>query len=290
MHENAVPLDPFVSTIRTWWSSEARELPWRSVRDPWAIHLSEVMAQQTQLDRVVPKWKQFLERFPTVEAASRARAGELIELWDGLGYNRRALLLHRCAQEIVATYGGKYPRSLDELLALPGIGPYTARAIQAFAFELDVAVLDTNVGRVLARLTGKSLTASNAQALADSLVPAGAGWEWNQALLDFGAMVCTKRTPGCVTCPARAICTWHGVGVDPAEGSAGVSVRQSAFEGSDRQARGRLIIHLRQGSVTRSEAIELIDLTEEPDRAEQIIGSLESDGMVIEHQGRLQLP
>jgi len=161
------------------------------------------MAQQTQVDRVIPKWHAFLERFPTPSAAAEATAGEVIELWDGLGYNRRALHLHSCAQVLANDYGGTFPTTLAELLALPGVGPYTARAVQAFAFELDVAVVDTNVGRVIARVTNKTHTLADVQREADELVPPGKGWEWNQALLDFGASVCTKRAPSCQTCPAR---------------------------------------------------------------------------------------
>jgi len=270
------------STVRSWWPDVARDLPWRVSRDPWEVLVSEVMAQQTQVDRVVPKWIAFLERFPTVHDAALANAGELIQLWDGLGYNRRALLLHRCACEVVSTHDGDFPDDLDSLLALPGIGPYTARAVLAFAFERDVAVVDTNVGRVLARIAGVSLSARQVQVSADGLVPLGAGWEWNQALLDFGATVCTKRSPKCARCPVHTMCSWAGVGPDPAVGSAAVSVRQSRFDGSDRQGRGRLIAALRDGALSRVDALAALGFgADADDRAARVLASLVRDQMVV---------
>src|SRR5262249_802442 len=147
------------------WSAESRrDLPWRRTRDPWAILVSELMLQQTQVARVVPRYEEFLDRFPTAAACASADVGDVITMWAGLGYNRRAVNLHRCAGAVVSSHGGSLPDSLDALTALPGIGPYTARAVLAFAFERDVAVVDTNVGRVLARWDGRSLTAKEVQA------------------------------------------------------------------------------------------------------------------------------
>ena len=247
------------------------------------------MAQQTQVDRVIPKWTAFLERFPTVNDAAAARPGELIELWDGLGYNRRALYLHRFAVAVVEDHGGHIPDDLEQLVALPGVGPYTARAVLAFAFERDVAVVDTNVGRVLARLGGTSLTPVEAQQRADALVPVGSGWEWNQAILDFGATVCTKRAPACEQCVAFDRCRWQGSGPDPATGSAQVSGRQSKFLGSDRQARGRLVRALRNGSMTVSDAHGVLDLRD-VNRRDRVLSSLVRDGLVVERDGYLELP
>lgn len=275
--------------IRAWWPDIARPLPWRASRDPWEVVVSEVMAQQTQIDRVIPKWHAFLERFPTVEVAAGATAGEVIELWDGLGYNRRALNLHKCAQAVVAQHGGAFPSSLPELLALPGIGPYTARAILAFAFEHDVAVVDTNVGRVLARVTGATLCPKEAQAQADRLVPERAGWEWNQAILDFGAMICPKRAPKCSECPTRSLCAWAGVGPDPAVGSASVSAKQSTFEGSDRQARGELVRRLRSGPVLVVDVADVFDFGDET-RTSRVLESLLRDGLVVRDGDKLTLP
>ncbi len=233
-----------------WWEAARRDVPWRHTRDPWAVLVSEVMLQQTQVGRVAPRWQRFLERFPTTAACAVAGAGAVVEEWAGLGYNRRAVALHSCATAVEERHGGAFPDDLDALLALPGIGPYTARAVLAFAFERDVAVVDTNVGRVLARTAGQRLTARDAQARADALVPAGEGWAWNQAMLDLGAAVCAKRAPACERCPVAAACRWARAGrpqPDPAVGSHAVSRGQSRFAGSFRQGRARLLDAVRLG-------------------------------------------
>ena len=279
-----------VSGVRRWWPEVARDLPWRSVRDPWAILVSETMAQQTQVARVVPKWEAFLERLPTPTAAAEAGVAVVVELWDGLGYNRRAVQLHACAVAVAECHDGDVPDDLEALLALPGVGPYTARAVLAFAFEQDVAVLDTNVGRVLARWSGQSLAPKDAQALADELVPVGAGWEWNQALLDFGAMQCTKRSPACVECPLTFWCSWSGVGPDPAVGSAAVSTGQSRFEGSDRQGRGRLVAALRSGPVAGDDLAGAMGWPDDPRRARRVAETLIGDGLAVFQEGTWRLP
>lgn len=233
-----------------WWELTRRDLPWRSTRDPWAVLVSEVMLQQTQVDRVVPRWGRFLERFPTTSACVDAGVGAVVEEWAGLGYNRRAVALHACATAVEQHHGGAFPDDLRGLSSLPGIGPYTARAVLAFAFERDVAVVDTNVGRILARTAGRSLSGREAQDRADDLVPVGEGWAWNQAMLDLGATVCRKRTPRCEVCPVRGSCAWAAAGPDapdPAVGSHAVSRPQSRFEGSFRQGRARLLDAVRSG-------------------------------------------
>jgi len=234
-----------------WWEVTRRNLPWRHTRDPWTVLVSEVMLQQTQVDRVVPRWHRFLDRFPDVEACAAAGVGAVVQEWAGLGYNRRAVSLHGCAVAVVERHAGRFPDELDALLALPGIGAYTARAVLAFAFERDVAVVDTNVGRILARTAGRPLGAREAQVAADEMVPAGEGWAWNQAVLDLGATVCTRRSPRCERCPVVAGCAWGSSGCaepDPAVGSHAVSRGQSRFEGSFRQGRARLLDALRTGS------------------------------------------
>ena len=207
------------------------------------------MLQQTQADRVVPKWIEFLESFPTAAACARATLADVLRLWQGLGYPRRARNLRDASLLVVERHDGQLPDDLDALLALPGVGPYTARAVLAFAFEHDVAVVDTNIARVLARAGGERLTAKRAQAAADALVPAGHGWVWNQVFMDLGATVC-RPVPKCDGCPVRSACRWRlgGFAVpDPAVGSAGVSGRQAKFEGSDRQARGAVLRALQGG-------------------------------------------
>ena len=241
---------PDVEAVLAWSAGRRDELPWRQTRDPWAVLVSELMLQQTQVSRVVPRWHQFLDRFPTVTACASAPVGDVVTEWAGLGYNRRAVNLHRAAVEIVERHGGAVPQDLNELLVLPGLGPYTARAVLAFAFEHDVAVVDTNVGRILARQRGERLTARSAQTFADDIVPIGMGWSWNQGLLDLGALICTKRAPLCGECPTARSCKWFHSGAndpDPAIGSAAVSKGQSKFAGAFREGRARLLDVLRTG-------------------------------------------
>ena len=275
--------------LLVWAEPRLRDLPWRRTRDPWRVLVAEVMLQQTGVGRVLARYGQFCERFPTPEACAAAPAGAVIEEWRGLGYNRRAVHLHAAARRITAD-GGIFPANLDGLLALPGVGPYTARAVLALAFEEDAGVVDTNVGRLLARLGGRRLTPREAQAAADRLVPPGRAWLWNQALFDLGATVCTRRAPACGDCPLRERCGWHGEGPDPADRSAGVSVSQPTFEGSDRQGRGRLVEALRAGPQPASAAAHLMGLEADPPRARRIVASLRRDGLVIEHGGTLRLP
>ena len=267
-----------------------RDLPWRRTRDPWAVLVAELMLQQTQVARVVPKWQEFLVRFPDARACAAARAGEVVAAWAGLGYNRRAIQLHECARIVRDEHGGVLPDDLDALRALPGIGPYTARAVLAFAYERDVAVVDTNVARVLARIAGTQLTTRAAQELADALVPVGEGWRWNQSLLDFGALSCTKRDPRCGSCDARRSCQWKGDGGDPAIGSAGVSGGQSRFAGSDRQGRGRLVDALRDGPVVPADLAVVMGWPDDAERAARVAATVVADGLAVKRRDGYELP
>jgi A/G-specific adenine glycosylase len=216
-------------TVLAWGAAQLRDLPWRVERDPWKILVAEVMLQQTQADRVIPKWEAFLDAYPDPATCASSSLADVLRRWQGLGYPRRARHLHLAAQTVVEDHGGVLPDDLDALLALPGVGPYTARAVLAFAFERDVAVVDTNIARVLARTAGERLTPKRAQACADEVVPEGCGWIWNQVLMDLGATLC-RPTPLCDECPLAPMCAWHVGGhpePDPAIGSAGVSKRQA---------------------------------------------------------------
>jgi A/G-specific adenine glycosylase len=281
-----------VNALLAWFESVARDLPWRRTRDPWKIIVSETMLQQTQVSRVLPKYLAFIERFPTVDVCAQAVPGDVIRMWDGLGYNRRALALHKAAQTVVADHHGVFPRTYDELLALPGVGPYTARAIAVFAYEDHYAVVDTNVARIVARaVANRTLNKAQVQQLADILVPEGDSWRWNQAMLDFGATVCTKRTPKCNVCPIENACAWRrNGGADPAIGSAGTSSKQSAFAGSDRQGRGRLIQALRNAPVPRSDLATVMGWTGDDERAARVLVGLLIEKLVVENDGLLTLP
>ncbi|MEZ5383856.1 MAG: A/G-specific adenine glycosylase [Microthrixaceae bacterium] len=245
--------------VLAWWPHHRRQLPWRDTRNRWAVLVAEVMAQQTQVERVVPRWYGFLARWPTPSALAAEPLAEVLRAWQGLGYPRRAANLQRAAQAVVAEpeLGGSLPDTLEGLLALPGIGPYTARAVLAFADEAAVGVVDTNTGRILARVLGERLGARAAQAAADAWVPAGEGWAWNQAMLDLGALLC-RPTPKCDACPLATTCAWALDGwpePDPATKSAGVSVRQTPYRGSMREARGRVLDALVDGPVAEDHLI-----------------------------------
>lgn len=270
-----------------WIAPRLRQLPWRETRDPWAVLVSEVMLQQTGVDRVLPKWKLFIEAFPSATVCADASLGEVLTLWQGLGYPRRARNLHASAQRIVEEHGGRVPANLDELLALPGVGPYTARAVLVFAHEADVAVVDTNIARVLARVNGRRLTPSEAQRIADTMVPEGEAWLWNQALMDLGATLCRPR-PLCDACPLAPTCDWAGEGDDPSIGSAGVSTGQPRFEGSDRQARGRLMKELVSRAVSINDVAEVMGRDEQV--AARLLGALIDEGLVTRDGSRVRLP
>ncbi len=278
-----------------WWEAHGRhDLPWRATNDPWAVLVSELMLQQTQVPRVVPRYTAFLERFPTPAACAAAPAGDVVRAWAGLGYNRRAVNLHRAAAACVERHGGEVPGTLAELLDLPGVGPYTARAVLVFAHEDDVGLVDTNAGRFVARaLAGRAVAGREAQALADAAVPSGDSWRWGSAVFDLGALVCTKRAPRCGSCPLRDHgCAWAAAGFpepDPVVGSAGISGPQSRFDGSDRQGRGRLVDALRVGPVPTDDLAAVMGWPADPERAARVAATLAADGLAVELDGRWSL-
>ncbi len=280
-------MNDLTGAVLAWGLPRLRELPWRRTRDPWAVLVSEIMLHQTQVNRVVPKWAAFLERFPSPDVCAAAPLGDVLREWQGLGYPRRARNLHATAG-LVSKAGG-FPRDLAGLLALPGIGPYTARAVMAFAFELDVAVVDTNIARVYARVVGERLTPTRVQAIADDALPLGDSWAWNQCLMDLGAMLCRPSSPGCEECPVAEMCVWRGsAGPDPAVGSSGVSGKQGRFEGSDRQARGRLMKALADGPVQRADVAAIMRRDEAV--AERLLDDLRSEGLCQASRSTVRLP
>ncbi len=200
----------FQKRLLGWYDEAGRDLPWRRTEDPYKILVSEVMLQQTQVDRVIPKFHEFLQKYPTVQDLAEAKPEDVRKTWYPLGYNVRPYRLHGIARETVERYGGKIPSEEEELLSMKGIGRYTAGAIQSFAFQKDAAILDTNVMRVLHRIfigTGDpKKQKTTLWILSEKLIPKGKGYDFNQALMDFGAMVCTARKPFCLLCPMRDIC------------------------------------------------------------------------------------
>ena len=207
----------FQRRLLAWYREHGRDLPWRRTRAPYRILVSEIMLQQTQVDRVVPKYHEFLRRYPTLGRLAVARVDEVRRLWYPLGYNIRPVRLHAIARETLARYGGRLPDSEERLRALPGIGRYTAGAILSFAYGRDVPILDTNVRRVLGRVfLGARRAAARREAffwdLAAALVPRGRGYDWNQALMDFGATHCTPRKPRCGGCPMKGFCRSYPLG------------------------------------------------------------------------------
>ena len=236
----------------------------------------------------MPKYEAFLEAFPTPGALAEAPLGDALRLWSGLGYPRRCRNLQATAVVLHGQFDDHMPDSIDELLELPGIGQYTARAVLAFAHRMDVAVVDVNVSRVLSRLEGIPMKARALQTFADELVPQGLGWEWNQVMMDFGARHCTVRSPLCGSCPVRTQCKYEGVGDDPAQLSAGVSKPQPRFEGSDRQARGRALRAVGDGSHQIVDVIEAMRVDEA--RAEKLIASLVDEGLLQRTGTTVTLP
>jgi A/G-specific adenine glycosylase len=202
--------DVFRSALLGWYDQHRRDLPWRKARDPYRIWLSEIMLQQTRVAAVLEHYRIFLERFPNLEALASASEDAVLAAWSGLGYYRRARMLHQCAKELVRMHNGRFPRSVEGLLALPGIGRYTAAAIASIAFDEPVAVVDGNVERVMRRFTGINLTTAqiwrHAQALLDGARPG----DFNQALMELGATVCVPGEPRCLVCPVRKWCVTQG--------------------------------------------------------------------------------
>ncbi len=251
-----VPPDARIA-ILDWYAEHGRALAFRRTRDPYAVLVSEAMAQQTQAARAAAHWERFLDRFPTVRDLAAASPADVLRAWRGLGYDRRALALWRAAGLIVERHGGEVPSSVEELLALPGVGPYTARAIAAIAFGLPVGAVDVNVRRVLGRIAAGDpvLPAAMIQAIADAAVPPDAPGTWTHAVMDIGATVCRPRVPRCAGCPARPWCaaarSADALGARPAPLDPASPARRRTsspalpFAATTRWLRGRILDRLR---------------------------------------------
>lgn len=230
-----------------WFEREQREMPWRSNPDPWFVMVSEFMLQQTPVARVQPVFEEWVKRWPTPAALAEASSGELLKAWGRLGYPRRAVRLHEAARTIVREHGSEVPGDLDSLLALPGVGEYTAAAIHSFAFDGRAIVLDTNVRRVFARvLEGEQYPAPGItraeRELATAVMPEANAAVWAAATMELGAVVCTARKPRCEACPVQDLCAWRSAGYPETDGP---KPRGQAWAGTDRQCRGRIMSALR---------------------------------------------
>jgi A/G-specific adenine glycosylase len=245
----AVP-DPAREAVLEWYARAGRRLSFRATADPYAVLVSEAMAQQTQAARAGEAWTRFLDAFPTVAALAAASPADVLRAWRGLGYNRRATNLWRAARTIVAIHDGRVPSGIQALEALPGVGPYTARAVAAIAFGIPVGAVDTNVRRVIGRITAgdpAALDRATLQSLADAAVPAGRSADWTHAVMDLGATVCTPGRPDCAGCPVRSWCRYAA----QVDGRAAVPTardprpRRTPFPATTRWLRGRIVDRLR---------------------------------------------
>lgn len=293
------PPDPeLLAAVRAgvleWFGRCGRDLPWRRTRDPYRVLVAEVLAQQTQAERAAEAFPRFLARFPDPRALALATPAEVLREWQGLGYNRRALALRACAVAVVER--GGWPGTVKELTALPGVGPYTARAVACFAMGQDVAPVDTNVARVLARsLSGadpSQLTPAERQRLADAALPGGSAWEWSSALMDVGSAHCRPR-PRCQGCPIAARCRWLALG----GGAPAPRPRQAApFSTSDRRWRGAVVrvLAAEPGGLDEpalAAAVDAAAAERPPGWFAALLSRLETDSLIaLDPDGRFHLP
>lgn len=290
-------------SVLRWYREHGRsELPWRRERSPYRSLVSEFMLQQTQVDRVVPKFEAFIERFATMASLAAARPADVVRAWRGLGYNTRAVRLYAIAAKVMAQYGGKLPRDRAQLLALRGIGEYTASAVRAFAYNLDDAPMDTNVRRLIHRLCfgveyPPKAGANELRERALELVPRGKSYDWNSALMDLGSEICTARAPKCLLCPLRIHCEAAPIDAATLDELRSKYKRRSksgvAFKKTTRYARGRIVDRLRE--LPAGKRISLLDLHRElketlPGRSasdvRDLVSALAADGVVsVEDRG-----
>ncbi|PXY88940.1 adenine glycosylase [Bifidobacterium asteroides] len=325
-----VEIEPIRLRLFDWWSRYARDLPWRFGRTtPWGVLVSEVMSQQTQMSRVVPYWTAWMKVWPDAASLADAPKAEVITAWGRLGYPRRALRLQECAQQVAGQYADRLPRDYDQLVALPGIGDYTASAVMSFAYGERIAVIDTNIRRVLSRVflgresTGGAASREDRQlawqvlpndegtevvdvqdsgaqedsgrlGLADPQVRSAAWREppsarWNQAVMELGATVCIARKPACDICPLAGHCRFLKAGL-PGLGAGRTRPRQR-FAGTDRQVRGAILQALRRASGAPVARKDLKPLCDDEIRLDRCVASLDEDGLLeIGQDGSLSLP
>jgi A/G-specific adenine glycosylase len=281
--------------VNAWFRANARELPWREPQcSAWGILVSEFMLQQTPVARVLPQWHAWLERWPTPAALASVPPGEAVRAWNRLGYPRRALWLHACAVAITQQHGGVVPADVDELLALPGIGPYTARAVAAFAYGSRVPVVDTNVRRVLARAVGGQAEPGPPSARRDlaamsAVLPedTAEARTFNAGAMELGALVCTARAPRCGDCPLASVCSWRLAGYPAYDGPR--RAVQKKYEGSDRHVRGLIMRELRAAHMPVTDA-ELSALWPDETQFARALAGLLADGLAVREGAGYALP
>ncbi len=299
-----------------WYARAQRDLPWRRTSDPYAILVSEIMLQQTQVDRVLPKYQQFLAAFPTLADLAAAPTADVISAWVPLGYNRRAISLQAIARQVIAEYDGRIPDTIDELLKLKGIGRYTAGAIACFAYRQQVATVDTNIRRVLHRiflgLEHPEPQVNDAQmlTLAEQVLPAGQAYDWNQALMDLGATICTSNNPQCTGCPLQTTCQAYAAMKQHSLFPSGTVLRQlrrvaekkasyqaQPFTSSNRYFRGRTVDLLR--SLPAGQWLPLSELgprikpdfsTDDLPWLQKLVDGLVRDGLLAASEEGVRLP
>lgn len=295
---SGLSIDAVQRLVLQWYGSEQREFPWRAEHpDPYVVLVSEVMLQQTQTSRVAELLPVFLQKYPTVQALAQAGTADIIKAWKGLGYNSRALRLRECARAIVERFGGKLPRTAEELITLPGIGPYTSHAIAVFAFHADITVLDVNLRRVYSRYAAAQqrsidiLPDSELHRIAAALQPKGSASSWNQALMDIGSQFCKAHSPRCGSCPLSEQCaSAHRI----------VTVRkprrtEPSYRDTPRRIwRGRVLDLLREsasGYTAAAIAKRLIPQPEPSDVSwmESVAGDLVRDGFAQSYGKRYRL-
>ena len=266
------------SRVLAWYRRSGRDLPWRRTRDPYRVLVSEVMLQQTQVSRVVPAYRRFLRRFPTLRALSRAPLGDALRVWSGLGYNRRARDLHRIARR----HPTGLPRTVAGLDALPGVGAYTASAVACFALDQATSFADTNIRRVLGRaILGRLASEREAVELDLRFGSRRKTARWHHALMDIGATICLAARPRCQVCPIRAVCEYDGV-------ERAAPRKQSPFGASDRRVRGAIVRELAMS--TRGMKVEALRRGINDARVPRLIRVLESEGLVEVSSGSVRLP
>lgn len=286
---------PGRDAILAWFDASGREFPFRGVEDPYAVLVSETMAQQTQIARASAKWTSFLARFPTVEALAAAAPADVLREWRGLGYNRRALNLQRAARQIVAEHAGRVPTELAALERLPGVGPYTARAVAALAFGQPVGPVDTNVRRVLGRIVGGTTppTPRELQAAADQAVPLDRTGDWTHAVMDLGATICMAARPRCAACPARPWCRYAEKRQAVPQPRTKRGGGRPRFGETTRWLRGRLIDLLRDAPPSSWTAITPPIGVHGDDVVARVLDKLAAEGLIELHDStpfRARLP